>query len=39
MCVCVCPRAHVKGFLDKYISVTTWPLKQKFLTLSPIVQD
>ena len=35
MCMCV----RVKGFLDKYISVTTWPPKQNFLTLSPVVQD
>ena len=39
MCVCVCTRACVKGFLDKYISVTTWRPKQKILTLSPVVQD
>ena len=39
MCVCVCMRACMKGFLDKYISVTTWRPKQKILTLSPVVQD
>ena len=39
ICVCVCMRACMKGFLDKYISVTTWRPKQKILTLSPVVQD
>ena len=28
VCVCVCV---YEGCLDKYISIATWPLKQKFL--------